>query len=86
MTDHMPGSSHADAFDAAAEAARLRTETRSRRRRRHAPSRLDRYTRELLALHDAGSTTAELQRWLAHRRVRVNHSTVARWLRRHLAD
>ena len=81
-----PFSSNRSPFDAAAEAARLRDQTRARRRRRHAVSRLDRYTLELLALHDAGSTPAELRRWLADRRVRVHHSTVARWLRRRLAD
>ena len=73
-------------FDAAAEAARLREHTRARRRSRLTASRLDRYSLELLALHDAGSTTAELQRWLQDRRARVHHSTVARWLRRQLAD
>lgn len=73
-------------FDADAEAAHLREQTRTRRRSRHAVSRLDRYTLELLALYGAGSTTAELQRWLRDRRIRVHHSTVARWLRRHLAD
>lgn len=71
-------------FDPVAEAARLREQTRARRRHRLAVSRLDRYTHELLALQDAGSTTAELQRWLRDRRVRVHHSTVARWLRRQL--
>ena len=69
-------------FDPAAEASRLRTETRVRRRRRHFPSRLDRYTSELLALRDEGCTTAELQRWLHARRVDVHHTTVGRWLRR----
>ena len=82
----LPVPSDRKTFDAAAEAARLRKQTRTRRRSRHAVSRLDRYTLELLALHDAGSTTAELQRWLRDRRIRVHHSTVARWLRRHLVD
>ena len=86
MTNSLSGSSGRTTFDAAAEAARLREQTRARRRSRHAPSRLDRYTLELLALHNAGSTPAELRRWLADRRVRVHHSTVARWLRRQLAD
>ena len=45
-------------------------------------SRLDRHTHELLALYDAGATVAELQRWLAARRVRVHQTTVGRWLRR----
>ena len=75
--------SRSPTFDAAAEAARLKAETRARRPRRHGRSRLDRHAHELLALADAGCTTAELRRWLADRRVRVHHSTVARWLRRH---
>ena len=71
------------AFDAPTEAARLKAETRARRLRHHVRSRLDRYAHELLALAEQGCTTAELQRWLHDRRVRVHHSTVARWLRRH---
>ena len=82
----MPRPRNKPPFDAAAEAERLREQTRARRRVRHSASRLDRFTLELLALHDAGSTTAELQRWLRDRRVRVHHSTVARWLRRQLAS
>ena len=86
MTSPSSRSSHSEPFDAAAEAARLRAQTRARRHSRLTVSRLDRYSLELLALHDAGGTTAELQRWLLDRRVRVHHSTVARWLRRQLAD
>ena len=85
MTNPGSVSSDANAFDAAAEAALLRAQTRSRRRPRYRRSRLDRYKGELLALHDEGCTTAELQRWLLARRVRVQHATVARWLRRHVA-
>ena len=70
------------AFDASAEAARLKAETRARRPRRLGRSRLDRHAHELLALADEGCTTAELRRWLSDRRVHVHHSTVARWLRR----
>ena len=71
------------AFDAASEATRLRTQTRTIRRHRHGRSRLDRHAHELLALAEAGCTTAELRRWLTERRIVVHHSTVARWLRRH---
>lgn len=70
-------------FDAAAEASRLRAETRIRRRRRHMPSRLDPYTSELLALRGQGCTVAELKRWLHARRVAVHQTTIGRWLRRH---
>ena len=71
-----------DLFDATAEAARLRAQTRERRAQVCTSSRLDRYAHELLALRAARATTAELQRWLLANHVRVHHSTVARWLRR----
>ena len=71
-------------MDAAREAARLRNQTRERRRRPYRKSRLDRHAHELLALRGHGTTVAELQRWLrTKRRVKVSHSTVARWLRQH---
>ena len=73
-------------FDAAAEAARLKADTRARRRRRRTSSRLDRHMHELLALYDSGATIAELQRWLEARRVRVHQTTIGRWLRRRGCD
>ena len=78
-----PESTPEEAFDAAAEADRLRAQTKARRRPRYRRSRLDRYKGELLALRGEGCTTAELQRWLLAHRIRVQHATVARWLRRH---
>ncbi len=83
VTDGLSSPHDTAPFDAAAEVADLKANTRARRRRRRAPSRLDRHTHELLALHDAGATVAELQRWLAARRVRIHQTTVGRWLRRH---
>ena len=82
MADRLSRTHHTPPFDAAAEVANLKADSRARRRRRRAPSRLDRHTHELLALYDAGATVAELQRWLAARRVRVHQTTVGRWLRR----
>jgi len=82
VTDGLPRPRDTAPFDAAAEVASLKADTRARRRRRRAPSRLDRHTHELLALYDAGATVAELRRWLAARRVRVHQTTVGRWLRR----
>ena len=82
MTNRLSRPHHRPSFDAAAEVAHLKADTRARRRLRRAPSRLDRHTHELLALYDAGATVAELQRWLAARRVRVHQTTVGRWLRR----
>lgn len=67
-------------FDAKTELAALQQQTKIIRQRRYATSRLDKYAGELLDLHRAGATTAELQRWLRAHRIRVVHSTVARWL------
>jgi hypothetical protein len=67
-------------FDAAAEAAALKAHTQAIRKKRYYPSQLDRYRGELLQLHQAGVTTAELQRWLRAKKVKVVWSTVSRWL------
>ena len=82
MTNRLSRTPHRPPFDAAAEVAHLKADTRARRRLGRTSSRLDRHTHELLALYDAGATVAELQRWLAARRVRVHQTTVGRWLRR----
>ena len=70
-------------FDPHAELATLRQHTALIRKPRYARSRLDRHRAELLALHQAGATVAELQRWLRSQRIRVVHSTVARWVTKH---
>ena len=69
-----------DEFDTAAELAALQAQTRRIRQVRYRPSRLDRYTGELLSLYQAGASAAELQRWLRARRIKVVLSTVTRWL------
>ncbi|MGM2381095.1 hypothetical protein ACS2MD_26755, partial [Bacillus cereus group sp. BceL063] len=47
--------------DTAAELAALQAQTRRIRQVRYRPSRLDRYTGELLSLYQAGASAAELQ-------------------------
>lgn len=69
-----------DIFDARTELAELRRQTAEIRRRRYTKSRLDRYRGELLQLRRNGASVAELQRWLRDHRIRVVHSTVARWV------
>ena len=71
-----------DEFNPKVTLSRLRAEAQVRRKKSYRTSRLDRLAGELLQLHRAGATAAELQRWLAsERRIRVTHSTVSRWLR-----
>ena len=67
-------------FNTLTELAALRQQTAAIRKPRHLQSRLDRHRAELLALHQAGATVAELQRWLRAHRISVVHSTVVRWL------
>ncbi|KLV03286.1 hypothetical protein ABT56_20165 [Photobacterium aquae] len=69
-------------FDAHQEAEALKQQTRVIRKRSYTrrKSRLDQYKGELLALRREDCSIAELQRWLRKKRIKVVHSTVARWL------
>ena len=71
-----------ESFNANNEYEALKEQTQLIRKRRYKPSRLDRYKGELLQLHQAGNSTAELQRWLRKKRIKVVHSTVSRWLQK----
>lgn len=77
-------------FDPNSELHQLHEIKRMRRRRNYwrGRSQLDQFVAELLALYDQGATPADLRDWLAMppRRLSVHHSTVARWLRRTLAQ
>lgn len=72
--------------DARRAVAALKAQTRLRRKqtRLSGRSRLDRYKGDLILLKRQGATIAELQRWLREHRIKVVHSTVARWLQKHL--
>ena len=70
-------------FDVNSELSVLKAQTQSMRKRTYSArkSRLDKYKFQLLELHQAGASTAELQRWLRkNNRIKVAHSTVLRWL------
>ena len=72
-------------FDAQSIAARLKSDSRIRRKPKTYAQRrslLDTYTHELLQLDAAGCNGTELQRWLAEKGVTVERSTVNRWLHR----
>lgn len=75
-------------FDAASEAARVRAErTRRRRRRTWGKSVLEPHRHELIALHQAGLSYADLAFWLRKEvRIKVDRSTVRRFLAKHSAS
>lgn len=67
-------------FEVHAAVAKLKSQTSTIRKKRFYQSRLDPYKGELFQLHNAGATTAELQRWLRTKRITVAWSTVSRWI------
>jgi hypothetical protein len=67
-------------FNPEVELARLKVQTVILRKKVYKRSRLDRYKDELLQLKHQGATTAELQRWLKDKRIKVVWTTVKRWL------
>ncbi len=73
-------------FDVQSELSALKAQTQAIRKRTYTArkSRLDKYKFELLELHRAGATVAELQRWLKkNKRCKMAHSSISRWLEKH---
>lgn len=74
-------------FDPAAELEKIREIRQSGRLPRYwrGRSQLDPHTGELLALHNSGASANDLRTWLQERQnLRVDRSTVARWLQKQL--
>jgi hypothetical protein len=69
-------------FDAIAEVKRLKEQTQTIRKTRYKRSRLDRYKFELKGLNNNGATGAEIQRWLRDKHIKVDLSTVSRWIKK----
>lgn len=72
-----------NSFDPATEVALLKQQTKSIRQPRFSRSRLDKFAGELITMLAAGASVAELQRWLRAKRIRVEYSTVYRWVKKH---
>lgn len=70
-------------FNVKEELTALKKQTKLIRKRVYTTrkSRLDKYKFELLELNRAGSSIAELQRFLRGKHIKVVHSTVARWVK-----
>lgn len=67
-------------FNVKREVKLLKEQTKMIRKKRFGSSRLDKYKSQLIKLRNSGATTVELQRWLRSKRVKVEWSTVSRWL------
>lgn len=71
-----------NSFDPTTEVVMLKHQTKSIRQPRFSRSRLDRFGGELISMLSAGATVAELQRWLRAKRIKVQYSTVYRWVKK----
>ncbi|MFL1449403.1 hypothetical protein ACI77O_13480 [Pseudomonas tritici] len=71
-------------FDAKAESEKLRANSKAIRKKHLKRSALDKFKAELLALNLHGSTLTELQAWLATKKLKVERSTVQRWLKKNV--
>jgi hypothetical protein len=71
-------------FDAQAEVARLKAQTKAIRRRSYSQrkSKLDNYHGEIIQLYRNGARAAEIHRWLESLNVNISPSTLSRWLGR----
>jgi len=71
-------------FDADAEVTRLKAHTKARRKRNYSRriSKLDKYKGEIMSMHRAGASGAELQRWLKEKRISCALTTVLRYVQR----
>lgn len=66
------------------EVKRLKQQTKLIRKTRYYKSKLDIHRAELLAMHKQSATIAELQRFLQAKRIKVNYSTVYRYVYRYI--
>lgn len=74
-----------DDFDPANELKKVRELRQKRQQLRYwrGRSQLDTHSAHLLALHDAGGSANDLRVWLQeHRKLKVDRSTVCRWLQK----
>jgi hypothetical protein len=67
-------------FDLNKEIEQLNGLKKLRTKKRHKPSKLDKYQYQLRKFYENGHTKADLQLWLARRGVKVHWTTVKRWI------
>jgi len=70
-------------LDAKKTLADIRAKRTLSRKKRFYKSTLDKFTFEILKLRSEGATLTELQFFLSKNSVRVELSTVSRWLKKH---
>jgi hypothetical protein len=70
-------------MDAKAEVERLATLVKKRRHKStFFPSKIDKFKHEILRLKSEGATLEMLRLWLREQRIKVDVSTISRWLKK----
>ena len=63
------------------EIKQLKKQTKLMRKKRYYKSKLEPKRAKLLLMHSKGASIAEIQRWLLSERIKVNYSTVYRFIK-----
>lgn len=71
-------------FNAVEVVQRLKAQTKAIRKRSYAAriSKLDKFKGEVMTMYNAGSSAAEIQRWLQTKRICCALSTVTRYIQK----
>jgi predicted GNAT family acetyltransferase len=69
-------------MDAKAEVERLAALVKARRKKPYESSKLDKFKHEILRLKSEGATLEMLKLWLGEKRIKVDVSTISRWLKK----
>jgi hypothetical protein len=69
-----------DNFNAIEEVAKLKAQAKNIRKKNYRKSRLDKFKGELLSMKKDNIRPVDMQRWLRAKRIKVELSTVTRWL------
>lgn len=75
-----------DDLEAAEVVAKLQAQAKSTRKKNYRKSRLDDFKGELLIIKKNNGRPVDLQRWLRANRIKVELSTVTRWLAKNGKD
>lgn len=70
-------------MDTKSEIERLAALVKMRRKKTYESSKLDKFKHDILSLKAEGATLEMLKLWLAEKRIKVDVSTISRWLKKH---
>lgn len=70
-------------MDTKSEIERLAGLVKAKRKKIYEASKIDKYKHQILSLKHEGATLQMLKLWLGEKRIKVDISTISRWLKKH---